>query len=137
MIVGRVDSDPMQEGREPRLAAIAGQRAVERDEDLLDQVVALGDRADEARDACPDGVCVTAEEARERATVARAGRGDQRGVVRFRLAVGDHGQPRGQASTDPHCPKPASRTRATYGANCGDEYRGSGPPPTSTVRRAK
>src|SRR6185436_5892840 len=127
MIVGRVDSDPMKEGREPRLAAIAGQRAVERDEDLLDQVVALGDGADEARDACPDRVCVTAEEARERAAVARAGRGDQRGVVRFRLAVRDHGQRRRHTSTDPHSPNPASTTSATYGASSGDEYRASGP----------
>jgi hypothetical protein len=37
---------------------------------LLDEVVTFGDRADEARDACPDGVCVAAEAARERGAIA-------------------------------------------------------------------
>jgi hypothetical protein len=56
---------------------------VEGDEDLLDQVVALGDGADEPRDPRSHRVRVPVEEARERGAVALAGRGDQRAIVRF------------------------------------------------------
>ena len=83
---------------------------MEGDEDLLDQVVALGNGADEARDPRSHGVRVTAEEARERGAVTLAGRGDQRAVVAFRLAVRDHGQRWSQAPTDSHSVKPASST---------------------------
>ncbi|HXU00026.1 MAG TPA: hypothetical protein VN903_03495, partial [Polyangia bacterium] len=74
------------------LAAIAGQRAVEGDEDLLDQVVALGDGANEPRDPRSHGVRVSAEEARERGAVTPASRGDQRAIVAVRSSVRDHGQ---------------------------------------------
>jgi len=117
----RVDRNPMKKGREPRVAAIGGEGAVEGDEDLLDQIVALGDRADQARDARAYGIRVPAEEVREGGAVTLAGRRDHRGVVAFRLAVRNHGRRWSEAPTHPHSVRPTSSTTPIYGATAGVE----------------
>src|SRR3954454_2959790 len=121
VIVRRVDGDAMKVGRDLRVPAIPGQPAVERDEDLLDQVVALGDRADQARDARPYGVRVTTEKARERGAVTLAGRGDQRGVGSLRFPARDHGERWSQSATYPRRLNTASTITPTYAATCGVE----------------
>src|SRR3954463_11951850 len=100
MVVRGIDGNPMKKGREPRVAAIGGEGAVEGDEDLLDQIIALGDRADQARDARAYGIRVPAEELREGGAVTLAGRRDHRGGICFRVGWREHRRRRREAPTN-------------------------------------
>ena len=79
---GDVEDDPVQEGREPRLAAKAAQRPVDVEEDLLDEIVAVRRRTDHPRQARVHRVQVAPVKVGERAAIAPRRRRDQALVFR-------------------------------------------------------
>ena len=91
---GDVEDDPVQERREPRLAAKAAQRPVDVEEDLLNEIVALRRRADHPRQARVDRIQVAPVKVGERAAIAPRRRRDQplvfRGLGGRRWAADGH-----------------------------------------------
>jgi hypothetical protein len=87
VLVGAVDRDAMHEGRERAVAAKAGQGAMEREEDVLCEVLALLDRTEDAREAAIDRGDMRAIDLRECVGVAAEVARHERVVV----DVGDRG----------------------------------------------
>ena len=99
VVVRGVDRDAMEVGRHVRLAAVRGQRTMQSDEDVLDQVVALGHGADQAGEARAHGVRVPPEQARKRLAVTGAGGFDQHAIIELDGTLDGEDQPRTRPAT--------------------------------------